>query len=131
MNNMINFSILPMLGQVIPWFANTGMVGGLLGAAVGVLAGGIYGPLVGVLMPRGKAKSFVLVYHWLLVTLGIGLLVAGLIALIQGQPYGVWYAFALPGGLLTLLMLFFTPMVHRGYRQAEYRRVDAEAFRGS
>lgn len=116
--------------HVTPWFTESGLVGGLLGGAVGVLAGGVYGPLVGVLMPRGQARSFILGFHWVLVAIGLGLAGLGLFALINGQPYAVWYVLVLPGGLLTTLMLFLTPMVHRGYRDAEYRRADAEAFRG-
>ncbi len=35
-----------------PWITNTGVVGGLLGAAVGVFGGGIYGPLTLLLSVR-------------------------------------------------------------------------------
>ncbi len=122
-------AIHAVAAQVTPWFTNSGLFGGILCGAVGVLGGGIYGPLVGICVQRGKAKRLVLTYHWLLVIAGLGLLGAGLAALILEQPYAVWYPLVLPGGILTLLMLFMTPLVLRGYRQAEYRRLDAAAFR--
>ena len=122
-------SPIQLAQQVTPWFENPGMVGGLLGAAVGVLGGGVYGPLVGALVPRGIGKPIVMGYHYLLLAAGIALLVAGLAALMSGQPYGVWFALLLPGAILTLLMALFTPMLLRFYRQAEARRLEAEEFR--
>jgi hypothetical protein len=112
-----------------PWFTNYGDVGGLLGAGVGVLGGGVYGPLVGTLAPRGAAKSLVLGYHFVLLALGIAVLAAGLVAMIAGQPRGVWISLMMPGGLLALLMTLFTPMILARYRQAEHRRLEAEEFR--
>ncbi len=112
-----------------PWFDNPGVVGGLLGAGVGVFGGGIYGPLVGICAPRGIAKSLVFAYHFVMLALGVVLLLAGVVALAQGQPYGVWYALLLPGALLTVLMSAFTPMLRLRYRQAEQRRLSAQEFR--
>jgi hypothetical protein len=112
-----------------PWFSNPGAVGGLIGAGVGVLGGGIYGPLVGILASRGKAKTLVMGYHGLLLLLGLALLIAGLVALFGGQPYRVWFTFVLPGGILTMLMVFLAPVVAMRYREAEQRRLQAEEFR--
>ncbi len=66
--------------------------------------------------------------HFGLLVLGVAL-GAGLTALITGQPYGVWYALLLPGAILSVLMVCFTPMVLMRYRQAEHRRLEAEEFR--
>jgi hypothetical protein len=112
-----------------PWFANPGAVGGLLGAGVGVLGGGIYGPLVGILAPRGKAKALVMGYHGLLLLLGLALLIGGLVALVGGQPYGVWFTLLLPGGILSLLMICLWPVIAMRYREAEQRRLEAAEFR--
>ena len=38
--------------EALSWFANTGVVGGLLGVAVGVFGGGIDGPLTPLLRVR-------------------------------------------------------------------------------
>jgi membrane protein implicated in regulation of membrane protease activity len=107
------------------------MVGGLLGAAVGVLGGGIYGPLIGICASRGIAKSLVFAYHFLMLGLGVALLAAGLVALVRGQPYEVWYVLLLPGALLAILMAALTPMLRLRYRQAEHRRLTAQEFRQS
>ena len=114
---------------VTPWFDNPGLVGGLLGASIGVLGGGIYGPLVGTLAPRGRARTFVFGYHTALIIAGITLIGLGLTALLKGQPYGVWYALLLPGLLLTVLLGCLTPVLRTRYREAEMRRLNAEEFR--
>jgi hypothetical protein len=120
--------VVQLAAQVQPWFENQGMVGGLLGAGAGVM-GGIYGTTVGLLAPRGKARGFVFGMHFTFLVLGALLLVAGVTAVSTGQPYGVWYALLLPGGLITALMAAFLPMVRMRYRQAEHRRLEAEEFR--
>ncbi len=115
--------------QVTPWFTNPGAVGGLIGAAAGVFGGGIYSPLVGVCAGRGKAKALVFGYHFLMLLAGIVLLAAGILAIFEGQPYGVWNSLLLPGGLLAVLMACLTPVLRLRYRQAEQRRLEAEEFR--
>ena len=121
-------TIIAMLSVVQPWFENVGQIGGLLGGGIGVL-GGIYGTVVGICAPRGKAKRLVFGLHWFALLLGLGLLGGGITALVTGQPYGVWYALLLPGALLTVLMIIFTPMLKLRYRQAEHRQLNAEEFR--
>ena len=116
------------LAQAQPWFQNYGLAGGILGGGIGLM-GGIYGTTLGILIPRGKGKGFVFALHWTFLTIGVVLLVAGLTALIVGQPYGVWYALILPGALSTVLMGVFTPLVRNLFRQAEHRRLEAEEFR--
>jgi uncharacterized membrane protein len=111
-----------------PWFDNAGLVGGMVGAGIGCLAG-LYGTLMGVLASRGKARSFMFLLHWLLLLIGIALLGVAIYALVDGQPYGVWYGFGLPGAILTFLVLMFTPLLRRVYHAAEHRRLEAEEFR--
>ena len=120
--------MIEMLGAVQPWFENWGLVGGLLGGGIGIL-GGVYGTVVGICAPRGKAKRLVFGLHSSALGLGLGLLVGGFTALVTGQPYGVWYALLLPGALLTVLIICFTPMLKLRYRQAEHRKLNAEEFR--
>jgi len=124
---MSNDLMITLLAQVDPWF-NAGLVGGLMGGGVGVL-GAIYGTVVGVLAPRGKGRTFVFAMHWTAIGLGSAFIVAGVTAVITGQPYGVWYSLLLPGLLLTVLMGTMTPVIRLRYRQAEHRRLEAEEFR--
>ena len=57
--------------------------------------------------------------------LSAGLLALGVVALVAGQPYGVWYGFGLAGliGLVVIGANTFT--VHWAYRQAEARKLAA------
>ena len=120
--------MINLLAQVEPWFQNFGVVGGSIGGGIGVL-GAVYGTVVGVLAPRGKGRPFVFAMHWASLALGGLFLIAGVTAVITGQPYGVWYSLLLPGLLLTVLMGTMTPVIKLRYRQAEHRRLQAEEFR--
>ncbi len=120
--------MINLVAQVEPWFTNAGLVGGLIGGGIGIL-GAVYGTAVGVLAPRGKGRPFVFALHWAALALGGVFLVAGVTAVITGQPYGVWYSLLLPGLLLTILMGTMTPAIKLRYRQAEHRRLAGEEFR--
>ncbi len=120
--------VINLAVQVEPWFGNAGLVGGLIGGGIGIL-GAVYGTVVGVFAPRGKGRPFVFAVHWAALAVGGVLVVAGVTAVITGQPYGVWYALLLPGLLLTVLMGTATPMIRLRYRQAEHRRLEAEELR--
>src|SRR5205823_5737012 len=65
-------------------------VGGFLGGGLGGLCG-IWGAIAGTLAPKGKAKSFVLGMGLTLIAIGVILLGIGLYALLDSQPYGIWY----------------------------------------
>lgn len=125
---MTDFNFIVLLSVVEPWFENPGMVGGIAGSAIGIL-GGIYGTIVGICAPRGKAKTLVYTMHFCSLFLGVLLLIAGLTALISGQPKGDWYPLILLGSILTLLMAMFTPVIFARYRQADHRQLHAEEFR--
>ena len=94
------------------------------GTAYGCAAG-IMGALVGILVPRGKARSFVLngwVALWLT---AVALLCTGAAALVMGQPWGVWYALLLPGaiGFAVVGGNFF--VILKAYKSLEQRRLAA------
>ena len=121
--------MIQFVAQTEPWFNNQAVIGSVLGGGVGML-GAIYGTSLGLLLPRGKGKRFIFGLHWAFLAFGVLLLGAGITALVNGQPYGVWYALLLPGAISTVLLAFFTPLVTRlWYRQAEHRRLEAEEFR--
>lgn len=113
------------------WNAQDGnLYGAIGGAALGVL-GGCLGAAAGVLAPRGKQRGLVMGSMAALVIAGMVVLVIGLVALMQKQPYHVWYPLVLCGGLLTLVLGPLTPVINLRYRQAEARRMDAEGIRRS
>jgi hypothetical protein len=106
-----------------PWF-NENLYSWVPGTALGVL-GGLWGALAGNLAPRGRARGLVLGGMWALL-LGSGVLLAlGLIALLSGQPYGVWYGVELAGAIGVVVIGANAPNVYRVYRAAEERRLAA------
>lgn len=121
-------AVIEMLTAMHPWFEDWGLVGILLGAGVGLL-GGAYGAVVGICVPRGKAKGLVYGLHWFSLLLGLAVLAAGVTALIGGQPFEVWYPLLFAGAIVTGLIIGFTPMIKLRYRQAEHRKLKAEEFR--
>ena len=112
---------------VEPWFdlstqiwlgVGGGVFAGLWGSALGVMGG--------LLMPKGKGKAVVFGLLFLGLTVGLGMLIAGLVAFLCGQPYGVWYSLLLPGKLLSLLAGIFVFVARHRYRQVELRKMQAE-----
>jgi hypothetical protein len=98
-----------------PWFDPRLVY--VFGPAVGVL-GGVLGPMVGVLAPRGKAKRLVLAGC-------AAMLVAAVVGFASGQPRIIWYSLGLAGGVGTVVFGSLTPVVLLRYRQAEARRMAA------
>lgn len=103
-------------------------IGAIGGSAVGIV-GGVFGMLIGVCAPRGAARGLVLTGHLALVGLGAAVLLTGIAAIVLGQPRHVWYPLLLGGGILTVVLGSLIPAVRARYRQAEARRLDAEAIR--
>jgi len=95
------------------------------GTLLGVI-GGTWGGLLGTLGPRGKAKRLLLGGLWVLLTCSALLLGAGLFALANGQPYGVWYGLVLAGAIGVVVLGANTPTALKVYRDAEERRMKAQ-----
>jgi hypothetical protein len=106
-----------------PWFDP--MLAWIPGTLLGVV-GGIHGTAVGVLAPRGKARGTVMAMHWTIVAVSVALLAAGVLALVQGQPYGVWYGLGLAGLIGSLVFGINTVTVVRAYEMAERRKMAAQ-----
>jgi hypothetical protein len=104
------------------WWTNrtAGLVFGVGGAMIGVL-----GAMIGSFAARGKARGLVLGTMVALGALGVALLIAGAVALIDSQPYAVTGPLFLTGGLLVVLMVALRPNVKRQYAQVELRRMRA------
>jgi len=129
MNSLLSsFEIIGLAQTTTPWITNPGLVGGLLGSAVGIF-GATYGTIVGIMAPRGKGRTFVFALHWTGVLIGLILIGLSVTAFLSGQPYGVWYGLGLPGLILAIVLLPLTGVLRQHYRQAEQRRLDAESFR--
>lgn len=97
-----------------------GLVGGIGGAVIGIL-GGLCGWLVG----RARARRFVVGTAVTLTVMGSGLLVAGVAALIAGQPYEVVFPLLLGGGILVTVFWGLIARARQTYSSAELRRMRA------
>jgi len=106
-----------------PWF-DPNRYAWVFGTALGI-TGGILGSLAGSLAPRGKAKPLVVGLFVATLMACAVLLTAGVVALLQGQPYGVWYGLGFPGLLGLAVIGGLLPLVQRRYREAEQRRLSA------
>jgi hypothetical protein len=104
-----------------PWFDPTHYAW-IPGATYGVVAGILSG-LVGWLAPRGRARSFVLRSWAGLWFAGVILLAVGLVALFQGQPWGIWYGFLLTGAIGTLVVGANYYTVKITYQRVEERKL--------
>ncbi len=106
----------------MPWWGDR--QGGIIGAIAGVVVGGL-GALQGVLTSRGRAKETVMALTTVVLVAGILTLGLGIIAVVQGQPYGVYYPLLLAGGLGALLTGCMLPVIKRRYAEVEMRRISA------
>ncbi len=110
--------------NVAPWF-DPNAFAWIPGTFFGVF-GGILGSLIGVLGSRGKAKGLIVALESAFVIVSAALLAASGMALITGQPYGIWYGLGLPGVLGVVMSAWMVPLTKNVYRQAEQRRLAAK-----
>ena len=97
-----------------------GLVGGIAGTVLGCL-GGLIGMLAGV----GKAREFVMLLTAAIVLAGVACLALAIVALLQTQPYCVYYPLLLLGGLSVLVMGPLRQTLRRRYQHLELRRIAA------
>ena len=74
---------------------------------------------------KGQYRDMVMNAHKGSVALGALLLLTGFAALFIGQPYWVWLALMLAGGLLGGLMLWESAQFEKIYDEAELRKTIA------
>jgi zinc transporter ZupT len=108
-----------------PWFDPIRW-GWLPGTALGVL-GGVWGTVAGLVGRKYPGLLAASLWAWL--GGSSVLLLAGLVALFQGQPYGIWYGLLLPGvlgsamGVMFLLMVL--PSIREAHRREEEQKMQA------
>jgi hypothetical protein len=107
-----------------PWF-DPNQYAWIPGTVYGVAAG-LMGALVGWLVPRGRARQPLLRAWYTLWAIAIVLLLIGMTALVDGQPWGVWFGILLPGAIGTLVVGANTLVILKAYQQVETRRVAAK-----
>jgi len=93
------------------------------GMLLGVIGGSLGGPLAGIFAPRGKFRKQVLGFYYIILIVSAGLFVAGIAALISGQPYAVWYGLGFPGLLCLIIFSVLTGIVSKRYGEAELRKI--------
>ena len=110
--------------MIQPWF-DPYQYAWIPGTAYGVLAA-LMAAVVGWFAPRGRAREFVLRAWFAIWAVALALLIAGLVALIRGQPWGVWYGLLLPGAIGALVVGGNSLVIRKTYRQVEERRLAAK-----
>jgi hypothetical protein len=101
-----------------------GQAGGWIGGVGGSICG-LLGATIGILSGLGKARRFVLVLTATLAVLGMVSLVVGLVAVVFGQPYEVYYPLLLGGIILAAVCGGNLPTLRRRYQQIELRKMAA------
>jgi hypothetical protein len=113
---------LPSISNNFAWWNDqtAGWIGGLTGGVCGCL-----GALIGILASLGRARHFVLTLMKILAALGVISLFTGIVAVLAGQPYAVYYPLLLVGIIMTAVCGFNIPQVRRRYDEMELRRMRA------
>jgi len=101
------------------------LIGGIGGAFLGVV-----GALIGVLGGTGRAKRLAIGLLLGLTVLGVVALAVGVVALVGGQPYAVYYPLLLGGGIAAGVSLGVLPCTRKRYEGLELRRMAAKDIAG-
>jgi len=90
----------------------------------------LMGAMVGWLVPRGRARGFILGAWFAVWAVAVVLLLLGIAARVNGQPWGVWCALLLPGAIGTLVVGANSLVILKRYREVEDRRLAAKDLLG-
>jgi len=109
------------------WFSQqtANLVGAIMGSAVGVV-GGTCGSLNMIFARKGKYWTFIKTNVTVWISLGVVSLCVGIFALITGQPYHVWYPFALVGFLLVIVIPANYVNAKKIYAAAELKKMSVD-----
>lgn len=104
------------------WSDRTGgIIGGLLGAALGCLGG-----TIGMLAARAKGRGLAMCAMKAAIATGAGLLFVGIVALARSQPLGVWVPLLILGALWAAVPAATVSRIRRQYEQVELRKMKAK-----
>ena len=107
------------------WLPTRAMI--LIGALGGTLIG-VWGGIVGVLASRGKARGLVIGSATAILVLGVLSLVAGIFAVLLGQPYAVYYPLLLIGIIVVVVvggLLRTLPKRYQAFEMQKMQSMDA------
>lgn len=97
-----------------------GWFGGIFGSIMGCV-----GALIGVLVSKGRGRTLVFALLNGMLLVGLAGLVIGCIALLNSQPYGVWYPLLLIGVMGTIMPVAIRPNIKRRFAEFDRRKMDA------
>ena len=108
------------------WFdpKTAGMIGGIIGVVLGS-TGALVGCSCGICVRKGWKKPMYIIFI-LAITVGVSLLITGLVALYVKQPYHVWYCFMLPGFITTIVLGALFPVVRKRFIESEMTKMQAK-----
>lgn len=133
MTTLLSFIMQATTAGDSPWFdpAAFGTYFGAFGGALVGLLGAFFGGVGSWAAQRGKWRRLMLGGMATCGTVCALFLVAGIVAVTLGQPYGVWYPLTLIGLIGAGCFLGLLPTMRRRYAEAESRRMEAHALRHS
>ncbi len=104
------------------WFNSrtAGWIGGIGGALFG-----LWGALLGVLSSRGMARNFVLGSANALVFVGSAAFIAGVVAVVTGQPYAVYFPLLLLGAIVAGVFGLLRGNLSARYEQLEIQKMQS------
>jgi len=97
---------------------------GILGGGAGAVLG-LCGSLVGLLTFFGKARRLVLALLGVMLVMGTICLITGIVSLVAGQPYHIFYPLLLIGAISALLPLALYNTVRARFEDMELARIEA------
>lgn len=112
----------PLSSSAGGWWSSGqgGMIGGIAGSILGCMGG-----LIGIMVSRGKARGLVMFLLWCGLAAGALSLLITLVALLNRQPWHVWYPSALIGAIALPVFGLHLRSVPKRYEQVEMLRMHA------
>jgi len=108
------------------WFdpQTAGKIGALIGCTLGS-TGALMGCCCGLCVRKGW-KKFALTIFTIVIAICVLLIITGIIAAANKQPYHVWYSFFFPGFLGTVIFSSLFPVIRKRFTEHEMMKMQAE-----
>ena len=108
------------------WFnpKTAGIIGAIIGCTLGS-TGALMGCCCGIWVRKGW-KKFALTFFTIVIAVCVLLLITGIIAAANEQPYHVWYSFFFPGFIGTVIFSSLFPVVRKRFTENELRQMQAK-----